>query len=273
MRNRTVRVRLWGAGGVLAASAVAAAILFAAPGTGSPAQDQAVPAAAAGDAGLRRGGREARHRALGRVLRPPRGHRARGRPRAGGRSGSGRPFPRGRARQGRRPPDHDRSGALRGAGQACRGAGGGGGGAAGARLERARQDPPAVGAARRPATRARRADKRAAGGRGQPARRGGRAGGGQPRARIYLGARAGVRAGRQARGHGRQPRGGRPGGAGADDAGVGRPDLCELQRRRGDGGAGARARSAPTRTRSSAASRCGWTRRPATARPTRARCS
>ena len=42
MRNRTVRVRLWGVGGVLTASAVAAAILFALPGTGSPAQDQAL---------------------------------------------------------------------------------------------------------------------------------------------------------------------------------------------------------------------------------------
>ena len=43
MRNRTVRVRLWGAGGIVTASAVAAAILFAVPGTSSPTQDQAVP--------------------------------------------------------------------------------------------------------------------------------------------------------------------------------------------------------------------------------------
>jgi len=42
MRNRTDRVRLWGAGGVLTAAAVAAAVLYAVPGTGSPAQDQAL---------------------------------------------------------------------------------------------------------------------------------------------------------------------------------------------------------------------------------------
>ena len=43
MRNRTAGVRLWGAGGVIAASAVAAAVFFAAPGTGSPTQDQGIP--------------------------------------------------------------------------------------------------------------------------------------------------------------------------------------------------------------------------------------
>lgn len=42
MRNRSDRVRLWGAGGILTASAVAAAIFFALPGAGSPANEPAV---------------------------------------------------------------------------------------------------------------------------------------------------------------------------------------------------------------------------------------
>jgi len=42
MRNPSVRARLWGVGGVVTLAAVAAAILFAVPGTSSPSNDQSV---------------------------------------------------------------------------------------------------------------------------------------------------------------------------------------------------------------------------------------
>jgi membrane fusion protein, multidrug efflux system len=43
MRNRSVRVRRWGVGGVLTAAVAAAAAVFMVPGTGSPTQGQSVP--------------------------------------------------------------------------------------------------------------------------------------------------------------------------------------------------------------------------------------
>ena len=138
MRNRTVRVRLWGAGGVLTASAVAAAILFAVPGTSSPAQDQAVPepppATPVSVAVV-----EKRDIALwdefsGRLEAI---ERVDVRARVAGEVQAVH-FREGALVSAGRPADHDRSGALRGGGQAGRGAGRGGGGAAGARHERAR---------------------------------------------------------------------------------------------------------------------------------------
>ena len=72
-------------------------------------------------------------------------------------------------------------------------------------------------------------------GRGQPARRAGRAAVGAPESRLHAGARAGVRPRRQARGDRRQPGRRRSRRAGADDAGVGEPDLRQLRRRRAGG--------------------------------------
>ena len=259
MRNPTVRARLWGLGAALTLAVVAGAFLFADPSTSSPSSEQPAAGTATGDPGFGRGRRGARRRPLGRVFRPPGSHRARRPSLARGRRSAGRAFPRGRAGREGRPPDHHRPGALRGRGRAGRGAGGGGAGAPGARHERARPEPPAVGVARGAATRARRADQRAARGGGEPARRRGRAGGRAARTSDYTAVRAPVvRPRGQARGDRRQPGGGGSGGAGADDAGVGRSDLRELQRRRGSRGAGARVARARTRTRRSSASRCRW---------------
>ena len=137
---------------------------------------------------------------------------------------------------------------------------------------RARARPAAVGARSDLAARARRAHQRPARGRGQPARRR------RPRCRrrkLNLGYTAGARAGRrprrQARDHRRQPGRRRAGRAGADHAGVGQPDLCQLQRRRAGGGARAARRSAGRRRRrpSSTASRCRWAPPPADGTPYR----
>ena len=70
----------------------------------------------------------------------------------------------------------------------------------------------------------------------------------RPRAqsRLHPSARAGRRPRRQARDHRRQSGRGRSGRAGADDAGFGRSDLCELQCRRAGGDARAARRSAPS---------------------------
>ena len=113
------------------------------------------------------------------------------------------------------------------------------------------------------AARVRRTQQRAARSRRQPARRTGGAADRAAEPRLHAGARAGRRPRRQARDHGRQPGRRRPGRAGADDAGVGEPDLRELRRRRADRDARAArssAGAARARAHSSNASRCRWAR-------------
>ena len=171
---------------------------------------------------------------LGRVLRPPRSGRARRRPLARRRRRAGGALPRRRAGEAGRPADHHRPGALRGRGRSRR---------------RRRWWPPQARAVPTPrassSARQRLLDEHAIAQRELDERTNAQreadanlraAKAALQSARLNLGYTqvrapvAGPR--RQARGHGRQPGRRRARRAGADDAGLGEPDLRELRRRR-----------------------------------------
>ena len=176
---------------------------------------------------------------MGRILRPPRGGGPGGRPLARFRRRAERPLPRGRAGARGRPAGDDRPRALRRRSRARAGPG---------RCRRGAPDEPARRAAAGRAPLARGCDRPARAGRahrrpsrsgGQPARGAGGADLREAQPELHAGSCADRRPHRKVRSHGRQPGGRRPRGAGADDAGLGGPDLRQLRCRRAGDRAGA----------------------------------
>jgi multidrug efflux system membrane fusion protein len=235
MTSRKKRWALVGAGLGLIASVSGAALFFELPmsttatAASAPAQAPAVPVTVAVVASARRDGLgefSGRLEAVDRVQV---------RSRVAGAIQSVA-FPRRRAGEAGRPALHHRSGALPGK----RGAGarpGRLGSRPGSASRRRTRPRPQAFRQQAPSRRAISISVRVRlhRGAGQSAFRTGGAAVGPARSRLYAGPGSGFRPRRQARGYRRQPRCGRLGFAGADDAGFGRSDLCELQRQRRDG--------------------------------------